>query len=90
MDKRVFPIRSRDELDLIRYTTAVTDIIIQQDLSNGFWKVLQPSNVDLEMRDAFFMVNTLSTLSSILEVPASVVEEKEPKLTLEIGGCRAM
>ena len=84
MDKRVFPIRSREELDLIRYTTAVTDIIIQQDLSNGFWKVLQPSNVDLEMRDAFFMVNTLSTLSSILEVPPSVVEGKEPKLTLEI------
>ena len=57
---------------------AVTDIIIQQDLSNGFWKVLQPSNVDLEMRDAFFMVNTLSTLSSILEVPASVVEGRNP------------
>jgi ribosomal protein L31 len=84
MDKRVFPIRSREELDLIRYTTAVTDIVIQQDLSNGFWKVLQPSNVDLEMRDAFFMVNTLSTLSSILEVPTSVVEGQEPKLTLEI------
>ena len=59
IDKRVFPIRSREELDLIRYTTAVTDIIIQQDLSNGFWKVLQPSNVDLEMRYAFFMVNTI-------------------------------
>lgn len=84
MDKRVFPIRSREELDLIRYTTAVTDIIIQQDLSNGFWKVLQPSNVDLEMRDAFFMVNTLSTLSSILEVPISMVEGGSPKLTLEI------
>lgn len=84
MDKRVFPIRSRDELDLIRYTTAVTDIIIQQDLSNGFWKVLQPSNVDLEMRDAFFMVNTLSTLSSLTEVPASLVDGKVPKLTLEI------
>ena len=84
MDKRVFPIRSRDELDLIRYTTALTDIIIQQDLSNGFWKVLQPSNVDLEMRDAFFMVNTLSTLSAILDVPSSMVEGKSPKLTLEI------
>ena len=90
MDKRVFPIRSREELDLIRYTTAVTDIIIQQDLSNGFWKVLQPSNVDLEMRDAFFMVNTLSTLSSILEVPPSVVEGKEPKLTLEIRRLKEM
>ena len=86
MDKRVFPIRSREELDLIRYTTAITDIIIQQDLSNGFWKVLQPSNVDLEMRDAFFMVNTLSTLSSIAEVPAIILNGKTPKLTLEIRG----
>ena len=84
MDKRVFPIRSREELDLIRYTTAITDIIIQQDLSNGFWKVLQPSNVDLEMRDAFFMVNTLSTLSSIAEVPVTSLNGKTPKLTLEI------
>lgn len=82
VDQRVFSIRSRDELDLIRYTTAVTDIIIQQDLSNGFWKVLQPSNVDLEMRDAFFMVNTLATLSSIAEVP--LLEGQDPKLTLEI------
>ena len=65
MDKRVFPIRSRDELDLIRYTIGDRHYH-SQDLSNGFWKVLQPSNVDLEMRDAFFMVNTLSTLSSIL------------------------
>ncbi len=84
IDKRVFPIRSREELDLIRYTTAITDIIIQQDLSNGFWKVLQPSNVDLEMRDAFFMVNTLSTLSSIAEIPVTSLDGKTPKLTLEI------
>lgn len=83
-DRRVFPIRSRDELDLIRFTTDITDIIIQQDLSNGFWKVLQPSNVDLEMRDAFFMVNTLATLSSLAEVPYSIVDGKTPKLTLEI------
>ena len=84
MDRRVFPVRSREELDLIRYTTATTDIIIQQDLSNGFWKVLQPSNVDLEMRDAFFMVNTLSTLSSIAEVPEIILAGKAPALTLEI------
>lgn len=83
-DRRVFSIRSRDELDLIRFTTDITDIIIQQDLSNGFWKVLQPSNVDLEMRDAFFMVNTLATLSSLAEVSSSLVDEETPKLTVEI------
>jgi hypothetical protein len=68
-DMRVLSIGARDELDLIRYTTDVIDIIIQQDLSNGFWKVLQPTNIDLEMRDVFFMVNTLSSLSSVQEVP---------------------
>lgn len=68
-DMRVLSIGSRDELDLIRYTTDVMDIIIQQDLSNGFWKVLQPTNIDLEMREIFFMVNTLSSLSSVQQVP---------------------
>ncbi len=83
MDKRVLPIRSKDELDLIHYTTDLNDIIIQQDLSNGFWKVLQPSNVDLEMRDVFFMVNTLASLSSLSDVSADLVTGS-PKLTLEI------
>ncbi len=85
MDKRVFPIRSRDELDLIRYKTALTEIIIQQDLSNGFWNVLQPSNVDLEMRDVFFMVNTLVSLSSLEEVSLEGVDASiNPKVTLEM------
>jgi len=83
MDKRVLPIRSKDELDLIHYKTDLNDIIIQQDLSNGFWKVLQPSNVDLEMRDVFFMVNTLASLSSLLDVSLDLVT-KEPKMTLEV------
>ena len=81
-DSRVFPIRSREELDLIRYKTDIVDIIIQQDLSNGFWKVLQPSNIDLEMRDVFFMVNTLSSLSS--SKPHSIEPLQEPKITLEL------
>lgn len=91
MDKRVFPIRSRDELDLIRYKTDLNEIIIQQDLSNGFWNVLQPSNVDLEMRDVFFMVNTLVSLSSLQEVSldewdASIqsTQSAKPKVTLEM------
>ncbi len=81
-DSRVFPIQSREELDLIRYQTEIVDIIIQQDLSNGFWNVLQPSNIDLEMRDVFFMVNTLAALSSTSE---SLIEPSfTPKITLEI------
>lgn len=83
MDKRVLPIRSKDELDLIHYKTDLNDIILQQDLSNGFWKVLQPSNVDLEMRDVFFMVNTLASLSSLSDVSSNLVTGL-PKLTLEI------
>lgn len=83
MDKRVFPIRSREELDLIRYKTELTDIVIQQDLADGFWKVLQPSNVDLEMRDVFFMVNTLVSLSSVREVPLVDVPPT-PTVTLEM------
>lgn len=81
-DMRVLSIGSRDELDLIRYTTDVIDIIIQQDLSNGFWKVLQPTNIDLEMRDVFFMVNTLSSLSSVQEVPLPT--ERSALVTIDI------
>ena len=83
MDKRVFPIRSREELDLIHYKTDLTDIVIQQDLSDGFWKVLQPSNVDLEMRDVFFMVNTLVSLSSVKEISLADVPPT-PTVTLEM------
>ena len=80
-DTHVLSIGSRDDLDLIRYTTELMDIIIQQDLSNGFWKVLQPTNIDLEMRDVFFMVNTLSSLSSLQEVP---YPEKKSMVTIDI------
>lgn len=81
-DTRVLSIGSRDELDLIRYTTEVMDIIIQQDLSNGFWKVLQPTNIDLEMRDVFFMVNTLSSLASVQQVPLPI--NQRAQVTIDI------
>ena len=81
LDQHVWTLGTREDLDLIRFKTELSDIIIQQDLSNGFWKVLQPSNLDLEMRDLFFMVNTLLSLSSTMEV---AIPEQDPRLTLEI------
>ena len=55
-------------MDMIRFHTASRDIILQQDLSSGFWKVIQPNNIDLDMRQIFFMVNTLSSLEAIKDV----------------------
>jgi hypothetical protein len=90
VDTRVFDISSRQSLDMIRYKTDLVEIILQQDLSNGFWKVLQPSNIDLDMREVFFMVNTLVSLSSIhafvdpTQIDNALLEH--PQISIDIRG----
>lgn len=62
LDRRLLSLNDRQQLDLIQYSTSTQKIIIQQDLSNNFWKVLEPNNLDLDLREIFFMVNTLISL----------------------------
>ena len=83
-DRRVFQISSRQELDMIRYQSTGVDIIIQQDVSNGFWNVLQPDNIDLEMRDIFFMVNTVAGLSSEVDLQNVEIDWDNPKVSIDI------
>lgn len=36
--------------------------ILQQDLANGLWNVIQPDNIDIDVKFVFFAVNTLGSL----------------------------
>ena len=51
-------------------------IELQQDLSNGFWTVLQPSQKSIDMRKIFFMVNTLVELEAVGIVENPLEEQR--------------
>ena len=59
-DKRILRFNSRTELDTITYRGAQQEIVLQQDLSNGFWRVLRPKGMGIDLKSVFYMVNTLS------------------------------
>lgn len=59
-DKRILRFNSRTELDTITYRGAQQEIVLQQDLSNGFWRVLRPKGMGVDLKSVFYMVNTLS------------------------------
>lgn len=59
-DKRILRFNSRTELDTITYRGADQEIVLQQDLSNGFWRVLRPKGMGIDLKSVFYMVNTLS------------------------------
>ena len=61
-NKQIFSLNPRQELDTLRFVHEGDDILIQQDLALGLWTVNRPSNIDLDMKLIFFMVNTLGTL----------------------------
>ncbi|MGC6507936.1 MAG: DUF4340 domain-containing protein [Myxococcota bacterium] len=61
-NKQIFSIVPRQELDTLQFIQGGEEILIQQDLAIGMWSVNRPSNIDLDMKSIFFMVNTLSSL----------------------------
>ena len=61
-NKQIFSIVPRQELDTVRFIQGGEEILIQQDLVMGMWSVNRPSNIDLDMKSIFFMVNTLGSL----------------------------
>jgi len=64
-DYRVLTFNPRTELDTITYLFNEEKIVIQQDLSNGFWRVLEPAGVNLDLRPVFFMVNSLAETKAL-------------------------
>ena len=61
-NKQIFSIVPKQELDTVRFIQGGEEILIQQDLVMGMWSVNRPSNIDLDMKSIFFMVNTLGSL----------------------------
>lgn len=53
---------SRNDVDTLAFEEGATRILLRQDLSTQLWQVIQPSNVDLDIRAVFATVNTLAAL----------------------------
>jgi hypothetical protein len=64
-DKYILRFNSRTELDSITYRADDQEIILQQDLSNGFWRVLRPSGMNIDLKSVFYMVNSLSEAQAL-------------------------
>lgn len=53
---------TRDDVDTLALEDGATSILLRQDLSTHLWQVIQPANVDLDIRAVFVAVNALATL----------------------------
>ncbi len=60
-DKMMFRFR-RGDVDTFSYEEGRTNILLQQDHSSALWNVIQPANVDVDMKLVFFAINTLAEL----------------------------
>jgi hypothetical protein len=55
---------SRQNVDTMAYQEGRSTILLQQDLATGSWNVLQPDNIDLDVKLVYFAINTMATLRS--------------------------
>jgi len=60
-DKTLFSF-SRSDVDTISLHDDSTIITLQQDLANRLWRVLEPANMDVDVKLVFFAVNTMASL----------------------------
>jgi hypothetical protein len=71
-NKSIFTYVARSHFDTLSFEQGQITVLLQQDLSTGFWTVNQPTNMDVELKSIFFMVNTLAALE------AKKVEDNPP------------
>ena len=45
-NRRLLEFRDRKQLDMLRFYRDEQNVIVQQDLSNGFWNILEPNNIE--------------------------------------------
>ena len=70
VERQIFKGISKEYIDRIQYNNKDISIEIQQDLSNGSWRLVDNAHKSLELKKIFFMINTLLSLeyeSEILE-----------------------
>jgi hypothetical protein len=93
-DHTLFAFR-RDEVDTLRYRSGADEVILQQDLASGLWRVIQPQNVDIDVKLVFFAVNTMAELrgDALLELSPEAAGLVPPAQTITarmIGGREAV
>ena len=79
-DKHMFNLDPRTQLDTISFVQGAQTITLQQDLSNGFWRVLSPQGMNIDLKQVFFMVNTLTTAEA--ERFITLPQDWTPRFTL--------
>jgi len=53
---------ARTEIDTFTWTGGGERVILQQDLATNLWNVLDPQNIDLDVKFVFFAANTMGGL----------------------------
>ena len=53
---------ARGEMDTFTWEGGTERVILQQDLANNLWTVLEPQNIDLDVKFIFFAANTMGSL----------------------------
>ncbi len=53
---------NRIDIDTMTYEEGRLRVLLQQDLATRFWRVIEPQNIDVDMRPVFYMVNTFAEL----------------------------
>jgi hypothetical protein len=90
---------ARTDIDTMSLEEGPSRVILQQSAGGESWSVLQPENVDVDLKRVYFAVNTLRELRavSIIDVPLEQAGLLDPsarisvrmlsgqELTLEIG-----
>lgn len=71
-DRTVFNF-ARGDVDTYSLEEGSTSVVLQQDLSNNLWRVIQPRNVDLDIKLVFFSINNLAELRAdeLMDVTAA-------------------
>ena len=85
LNRRFFRYSPRQDFDTISLKLPGQEArLLQQDLATGFWKLVRPSNLDTDPREAFFAVNTLSELEAVGAAELSTDAAKETLLVLTL------
>ena len=75
---------SRTDVDTMSYEAAGERVVLQQNLADNMWRVLEPENVDIDIKFVFYGINTLSTLrgDGIAEVSREEAGLVTPQMTI--------
>ncbi len=52
----------RADVDILSWESGGERVLLQQDLATSLWNVLEPQNIDIDVKFVFFAVNTLGGL----------------------------